>query len=518
MRIGRKSSARRENPIVVIGAGLGGLCSAAYLARAGLPVTVVERHDKVGGYATSFRRGRFTFEVSLHGSSLMGAVPQQILAELGIRERLQLVPLPEFYRLLGGAVDLVVPQCAPEAYIEVLRRHFPHEAQGINRFVHTLLAIIAEANRLHGNGGRFFKPTFPLRYPQMWRWRKATLAEMIGSCVTDPRLGNLLGGLWSYFGLPPSRLSAFYYAAAMGEFLKYGSWYVRPRSQQLSDLLREAIQDAGGQVRTGVGATGILLEDGRTAAVDLSDGRRLPARAVVANLSPQVLRARLLPDRLRRSRRLRPYDVNRPSLSAFIVWLGLKGPLPPGLQGAEFHVNLPEGPEAEYRAALTGDVQRGAFVVTLYDNILPDFSPPEAATLSILFLCAYAHWRPFAKDYARGRKTAYRAEKRRWTEILIRRTEQWIFPQLSANIEEIATATPLTCERYTDHPEGAIYGYEQCVENAFISRLPNRSPVKGLYLTGAWTFPGGGFGGVLRSGEATYRTVMGDLGLKGGGV
>jgi prolycopene isomerase len=514
MRIGWKGRDRRDCPVVVIGAGLGGLCCAAYLARAGLPVTVVERHNKVGGYATSFRRGRFTFEVSLHGAPLMGKVPQQILADLGIRERLHLTPLPEFYRLLGGAVDLVVPQNDPQAYIDILSRHFPDEADGIARFVHTVLAIIDETNRLHSNNGRILKPLFPIRYPQMWRWRKATLAQMIAACVIDPRLGNLIGGLWSYFGLPPARLSGCYYAAAVGEFLRYGSVYIRPRSQELSQLLGETVLAARGSVRTQVSATGIHLERDRAAAVTLSDGSRLPARAVIANISPQVMVTRLLPDHLRHHRRLACYGHHRPSLSAFIVWLGLKGPLPPNLRGAEYHVNLPDGPEAEYRAALAGDIQRGAFIVTLYDNILPNYSPPEASTLSILFLCAYAPWRCFAKDYHRGCKAAYQAKKQRWTEILIQRTEQRILPGLASRIEELTAATPLTCERYTGHPGGAIYGYEQCVENAFISRLPIRTPVKGLYLTGAWTFPGGGFGPALRSGLATYQAVMGDLGVR----
>jgi prolycopene isomerase len=512
-QLGGKDRSTETAPIVVIGGGLGGLCSAAYLARAGLPVTLIESQAKVGGYATSFKRGRFTFEVSLHGSTLRGEAPQDILADLGIRERLQLTPLPECYRLMGGAVDIVIPQCDPEAYISLLCRHFPHEASGIRSFVCTMIAVIEENNHLHRSGGRIVRPLFPLRYPKMWRWRRATLAKMIASHVADHRLTNLLGGLWSYFGLPPTQLSAFYYAVAVGEFLKYGSVYIRPRSQQLSHLLQEAVIEAGGEVLTRVSATGIHLESDCVAAVSVSDGRRFDTQTVISNISPQVMMARLLPHRLKHHRRLARYSRHRPSLSAFIVWLGLNTNLPPNLEGAEYHINLPEGPEAEYRAALAGDVQQGAFIVTLYDNILPDYSAPDAATVSILFLCAYTPWQRFADDYTQGHKQAYKEEKARWADILIHRAEQRLFPNLSAGIEEIATATPLTCERYTGHPEGAIYGYEQCVDNAFITRLPNRSPIKGLYLAGAWSFPGGGFGPVLRSGLAAYQAVMADLGL-----
>lgn len=512
--MGLKGAAKEDTPVVVIGAGLGGLSSAAYLARAGLPVTVVESHAVVGGYATSFQRGRFTFEVSLHGSSLRGEALQQIFEELGIREAVELVPLPELYRLQGGAVDLVVPQRDPEAYIDLLSRHFPHEADGIRRFVDTMLAITHETNRLQRNGNRIFKPFFPFRYPQMWRWRQATLAEMIASCVSDHRLANLLGGLWSYFGLPPSMLSAFYYAVATGEYLKYGSYYIRPRSHRLSQLLRDAVLDAGGRVFTKATATHIHLEGDHAAAVSLSDGNRLAAKAVISNISPKVMAAKLLPDHQKHHRHLRRYERHRPSLSAFIVWIGLRQPLPPGLQGAEYHINLPEGPQAEYQAALAGDIHRGAFIVTLYDNILADYSPPEAATLSLLFLCAYEPWRPFAEDYHQGNKAAYEEKKDRWTKILIQRTEQWIFPHLSTMIEVIDAATPLTCKRYTGHPEGAIYGYEQSIDNAFMARIPARTHIDGLYMTGAWTFPGGGFGGVLRSGQAAYQAVMDDLGFR----
>ncbi|MGB9500015.1 MAG: FAD-dependent oxidoreductase [Dissulfuribacterales bacterium] len=62
-----KMGPKNDYPTVIIGAGLGGLCCGAYLARQGIPVTIVEQHAIPGGYATSFDRaqGKFTFEVSL---------------------------------------------------------------------------------------------------------------------------------------------------------------------------------------------------------------------------------------------------------------------------------------------------------------------------------------------------------------------------------------------------------------------------------------------------------------------
>jgi len=95
---------------------------------------------------------------------------------------------------------------------------------------------------------------------------------------------------------------------------------------------------------------------------------------------------------------------------------------------------------------------------------------------------------------------------------LIRRTEQRLIPGLRSMIEVKEAGTPLTCWRYTGNTQGAIYGFEQSMDNAFMNRIDNRTPVKGLYLAGAWGNPGGGFGGVLRAGARTFEQIIEDWG------
>lgn len=101
-----------EYSTVIIGAGLGGLCCGAYLARQGIPVTVVEQHSIPGGYATSFDQagGRFTFEVSLHGISINNNATARILKDVGVLDKLQLAQLPEVYRLKSPELVISVPQ------------------------------------------------------------------------------------------------------------------------------------------------------------------------------------------------------------------------------------------------------------------------------------------------------------------------------------------------------------------------------------------------------------------------
>ena len=77
-------------------------------------------------------------------------------------------------------------------------------------------------------------------------------------------------------------------------------------------------------------------------------------------------------------------------------------------------------------------------------------------------------------------------------------------------IEVKESATPLTNWYYTRNPEGAIYGFEQAMNNAFMNRIDNRTPVKGLYLASAWGKPGGGYTAVMGSGQTTFAKLMED--------
>jgi prolycopene isomerase len=85
-----------------------------------------------------------------------------------------------------------------------------------------------------------------------------------------------------------------------------------------------------------------------------------------------------------------------------------------------------------------------------------------------------------------------------------------LIPGLSTIIEVEESATPLTNRRFTRNPKGAIYGFEQSVENAYFRRIKNQTPIKGLYLASAWSNPGGGFSGVLMSGQTAFRDMMRD--------
>ena len=317
--------AKSDYPAVIIGAGLGGLVCGAYLAKQGVPVTVVEQHSIPGGYATAFERagGKYNFEVSLHGTSINDNGAERILSDIGVLDKLELAQLPEVYRLKTPNLDISVPQKDPQAYIEQLADHFPDEAVGIRGFVEEMIAIADEVDTLSRNKGRFIKLFFPFQYRKMWNVRNKTLADLIGDYIKNPELQQALGALWEYYGLPPSKLSGFYYANATGGYLKNGSYYIKERSQDLSDALVEAIESRGGRVLFDIRVNRIKIKNGAVQGVDLDSGETLPARAVISNASALATFDQMLPaDAVSADYRAQLHSY-KPSISSFLVWLGV---------------------------------------------------------------------------------------------------------------------------------------------------------------------------------------------------
>jgi len=141
--------------------------------------------------------------------------------------------------------------------------------------------------------------------------------------------------------------------------------------------------------------------------------------------------------------------------------------------------------EADYQSCVKGDIEQVPYTITVYDNLFEGYSRAGKSTVTLLCLSGYEPWRKFESDYQSGRKSAYYKEKERRTRVLIARAEKDFIPGLSSMIEVKESATPLTNWYYTRNPEGAIYGFDQTVDNAFMNRFDCRTPIKGLYLASA---------------------------------
>lgn len=515
--IGGRSARAVENwDAVIIGGGLGGLSCAAAFARQGFRPLVLEQHKVAGGYATSFRRpGGFVFDASLHSTSVgeRGGVANLIPGFPEI-ESVEFVPHEVLYRGIFPQHEIRVAHKDPAAYFRQLRDMFPAETEGLQHLEQTMVTLVDELGRYQAAGPNVNQANFPRDYPTMLRCFGATWGQIQDANLKDPQLKGLVSAMWGYFGLPPSKLAAFYYVLPVMGYLQNGGYYPRGRSQDISDAFVRFVEGRGGKVVTGARVDRILTRDHAAYGVRTADGQEHLGRVVVSNANAYDTFHAMMDEREFLGEYLARLDGFRPSLSSFQVFLGLKEDLVGklGLTDTEIFWESTYDTEASYRVAVAAEVEKGGFGLTLYDNLLPDYSPKGKNTLSIITLQGYDPWLPFETDYFAGRKDAYRREKERMADVLIDQVEATLMPGLRKAIEVREVATPLTNVRYTRNYRGAIYGWEQVLENSMPRRLPHKTPIGNLYLAGAWTQPGGGYGAVIPSGLQCFGEIMREWG------
>jgi phytoene dehydrogenase-like protein len=501
---------------IIVGAGLGGLSAAAAFARQGYKVLLLEQHSVPGGYASAFSRpGGFTFDVSLHSTTVgIRDGVANLIAGFPEIEDVVFVPHKTLYRAVYPDLDIRVPHMDLPGYIKILKANFPEDAAAIDGIFADMQGLADEVGRLSRATAQPDLASFPTQYPYLFKNFSRTWGAMLDERVKNPKLKGVISGLWGYFGLPPSKLSPFYYALPLMGYLQGGGFYPVGTSQKISDAFAGLIKKNGGEVKLTTRVDGILTRDHAAVGVRTSDGAEYRARAVVSNANAPDTFGRMMPDEKEFLKdHLARMDRLSVSYSTFLVWLGLKTDLvrKVGIKESEIFYNTGYDLEADYQTALAGGLpDNPGFGLTIYDNLYPGASPKGKNTLNIIVPQGYDYWKKYETDYFYGNKDAYTKEKKRLADILIDRVEKTFLPGLRKSIEVVEAATPLTCLRFTGNPRGAIYGWDQTVDNSGQRRFPQRTPIRNLYLSGAWTFPGHGYGACIPSGLACFATVMAD--------
>lgn len=496
---------------IIIGAGLGGLSCGAAFARQGFKPLVIEQHTKPGGYATTFQRKDFTFDVSLH-STVVGERDGLRNLIYGFPEITDVlfVPHPELYRAIYPEHDIRVPQRDVPGYIDQLAKLFPDEKEGIKGAVDDMRGLSSDVRRISGSKGQFNPQTFATDYPLLAKFMNGTWGQMVDTRLRDPKLKAVFCSQWVYYGLPPSQISPFYSALPAMGYLEGGGYYPIGRSQKISDALAAFIRTHGGTVMLGTRVAEILTKEGAAVGVRTADNREYSARVVISNADARQTFAGLLQKEPSIQDHLRKLEPLSTSLSCVQVFLGLKRDLVReiGIKESEIFAYAGYDPEEEYKQMRSANLDNGGFALSLYDNLPESFSPKGKNTLNILMLQGYDHWQKYEADYFKGNKSAYNAEKERMADILIDSAEKRLLPGLRDAIEVKEIGTPLTNVRYTSNYHGAIYGWDQTLQNSGQNRVPHTTPLKNLYLAGAWSRPGHGYGGVIGSGLECFGEAV----------
>ena len=508
----QSTSAKDQWDAIIIGAGLGGLSCAAGFARQGFRPLVLEQHSIPGGYATTFKRpGGFEFDVSLHSTTVSerSGIPNLIPGFPEIKD-IEFVPHRDLYRAIFPDYDIRVPKKDVAGYLKILTGYFPEEKDGIQNLFQAMEGLAADLKKYSGMAGQVEMSTFPRDFPYLFKSVASTWGQFQDAYIKDPKLKAIVSSPWGYFGLPPSKLASIYYALPVAGYLAEGGYYPIGKSQKISNALADFIEERGGKVLLKARVEKILVKDRIAYGVKTADGTEYTGRVVISNANAYDTFHKMIDEKDFLKDYLARMDSFSVSLSSFQVFLGLKKDLirDVGIVDTEIFYEPSYDDEAGYEAALNADVENQGFGLTLYDNLYAGYSPEGKNTINIMVLQGYEPWKKYEADYFAGKKDAYRREKERLASVLIKKVEDTLLPGLTNAVEVKEIGTPLTNMRYTSNYRGAIYGWDQTLDNSMPRRLPHKTPVKNLYLAGAWTQPGHGYGAVIPSGLECLGEIM----------
>lgn len=473
--------------VLVVGAGLGGLSAAVHLALAGRRVLLLEKNAEPGGLATSFVRGPFRFEASLHALDAVGpGQPHaEVLRSAGILDHLELEPLPVVHRLLWPERrwDVQV-RAGDEGLMAAATALVPGEGHGVRRLLQRAGLAHGLATRALAEGYRPAGEDLP---PLLRLW-SLTAGALMEEEIGDADLRRALTLPLFYDGLPAARHSAWQYLLLFYGYHHYGGAYPIGGSAALTGALTAVLRASGGELRLGAEVVGLPTERGRVLGCRMADGSVLRAPAVVSAIAPPVTFGRLVEPRALPERWRRRVAAMEHSKALLRLSLGLDVDLRTLGVGASETFVLDAGLPWAAHASLS---------VTAPTLVDPGAAPAGQGVLQVTTAAP------------QGLDVVLAPERRLELEAaLLGALDRHLLPGLGKHVVVRDLAHPGTYARYAGVPGGVAFGFAATPAQSGPRRLPSATPIGGLVLAGAWVFPGSGQTAALWSGRLAAHAIL----------
>lgn len=504
-----------EFDVVVVGAGNAGLMAAVKLQKAGKKVLIVEQHNLPGGCASSYVRGRFEFDPSLHELAYVGSAERpggirRMFDDLGLD--IGWIRIKDCFRVVGrfsdgSPMDVTLPS-GKEELIDVMEREVP----GTREKMEKLFRLFDEVNE----GLTYFSDG--TKYDLKYAIKHYSNLLIVGShsCKTvfkalrlPQKCIDILSSYWSYVGVDMGRVLFLHYAMVVSTYMNEGAYIPTFTSHELSVALEDKFRELGGQIWFNCKAMSFLFDNSRICGVRTAYGD-IKCKYALANLNEDIVYGRMVPKEIvtPRLRRLSNARKKKYGARMFTVHLALDVSREElGINDYSIFMVGTADSETEYRNIMKGFDSNNFSILVCYNVANPNASPEGTCICSFTTFGSPVDWDTLKpEDYA--------SFKTRCAHKLMARLKEQTGIDLFGHVEEISIATPWTFARYLGSPEGCAYGHETADWDDIISRnlqIGKDYPVKGLKPIGAGGPRGDGYSSAYQCGDIMAGLVLKEL-------
>lgn len=509
--------------VVVVGAGNAGLSAALQSVLAGKKTLLIEQHNLPGGCASSFRRGRFEIEPSLHELCDVGPVEnpgdvRTIFDYYGVK--IDWIHVGDCFRVIGeysdgSHMDVEMPS-GVQAFIDKMEEYIPGSRPQMQKLFDLFQEVLDGISYITASNGHADSSVLKEKFPNMLRTGAYSTKKVFDALKLPQKCQDILSTYWSYLGIDMEHLAFIHYAAMVHKYVSRSAYIPSYTSHEISVAMCERFRELGGDIWFNCRAQEFIFDGDRCVGVQTNLGK-IDCKYVLANINPDIIYGKMMPKALVPEREKKLSAARKRNFGARMITAYFCLDETPEKLGIKDYSIFMEGSAdsaKEYKNILSGIDTNDYAIFLCYNVANPKASPEGTCICSFTSFGAPKDWNELSQE-------DYVPFKNRIAKKFLKTLKDKTGITLEGHIEEMAVATPWTFARYLGTPEGSVYGYETTDWDGMMARMMMLSsdyPIKGLRPIGAAGPRGDGYSAAYVCGQLIARLAIKDMAAGEGGV